>query len=40
MTVQEAIEEFIARMTTAGVSLEDTQDFLASYWPEEETCDQ
>jgi DNA-binding transcriptional regulator YhcF (GntR family) len=36
MTVEEAIKEFIGRMTAAGISLEDTQDFLASYWPEED----
>ena len=36
MTVQQAIEEFIARMTTAGISLEDTHDFIDSLWPEEE----
>ena len=36
MTVEETIKEFIARMTTAGISREDTHDFIDSLWPEEE----
>ena len=35
MTVQQAIEEFIARMVSAGISLEDTHSFIDELWPEE-----
>ncbi len=36
MTVQQAIEEFIERMTMAFISLEDTIDLICANWPEEE----